>query len=153
MAVNGMQMTETSDATRVLLEWMALFMRRSIHDTLQFNKVAGLSLTQLNILMWLHYHKPCEVTSLAETMQVSTAAASQMVERMVQENLVQRVENASDRRTRHVHLTDHGRQVVEEAITARQVWIGDLVEKLSPEQQTSIVALLGDLMQKAREMD
>ena len=146
-------MTDTSDATRVLLEWMALFMRRSVHDMLHFNKVTGLSLAQMNILMWLHYHKPCEVTYLSEIMQVSPAAASQMVERMVQQGLVQRVESASDRRTRQVHLTEHGRQVVEDTITARQAWIGDLVETLSPEQKTAVVALLGDLIQKSQALD
>ena len=146
-------MTEPGEATRVLLDWMALFIRRSVHDTLQFNKISGLSLAQSNILMWLHYHKPCEVTSLAEIMQVSPAAASQMVERMVQEGLVQRVENASDRRTRQVHLTERGRQVVEETIAAREAWVSNLVATLSPAQKTAMVNLLGELIQKTQDLD
>jgi DNA-binding MarR family transcriptional regulator len=141
------------DATQVLLEWLAVFMRRSVHDMLQFNKVTGLSLAQVNILMWLHYHKPCEVTHLADIMQVSPAAASQMVERMVQQDMVQRIESPTDRRTRQVHLTDLGRKVVEETIAARQKWIEDLVNTLSEDQKKAIVELLGGLMEKAKSME
>jgi len=144
---------ESSDATQVLIDWLAVFMRRSVHDMLQFNKVSGLSLAQLNILMWLHYHKPCEVTYLAEIMQVSPAAASQMVERMVQEGMVQRVESLSDRRTRQVHLTDLGKKVVEETIDARQSWINDLVITLSEEEKIAVVKLLGGLIEKAKSME
>jgi MarR family transcriptional regulator, organic hydroperoxide resistance regulator len=144
---------EQMDATQVLLEWLAVFMRRSLHDMLQFNKVAGLSLAQMNILMWLHYHKPCEVTHLADIMQVSPAAASQMVERMVQQDLVQRVESPADRRTRQVHLTSQGKQLVEETIAARQKWIEDLVTTLDDQQKSAVVELLGGLIEKAKSME
>lgn len=146
-------MTEFTDPTQVLQEWLALFMRRSVHDMLQYNKSVGLSLAQVNILLWLHYHNACDVTALAENMQVSAAAASQMVERMVQQGIVRRVESPSDRRTRQVHLTERGRLVVEETIAARQGWIKDLVGTLSEEQKTGVVKLLGELIQKAQSME
>ncbi len=146
-------MTDTNTATQVVLDWMALYMRRSVHDMMQFNKTTGLSLSQLNILLWLHYHSHCEVTNLATIMQVSPAAASQMVERMVREDLVQRVETPSDRRTRQVHLTEHGRQVVEATIQAREAWVGGLVESLSPEQRMNLVTLMGTMIQKTQELD
>lgn len=146
-------MTDTPTATRVLLDWMAMFMRRSVHDMLQFNKTAGLSLAQVNILMWLHYHDHSEVTNLANIMQVSPAAASQMVERMVREDLVQRIESPSDRRTRQVHLTERGRQVVQDTIQAREAWVGDLVANLTPEQRSSLVTLMGELILKTQELE
>lgn len=146
-------MTEFTDPTQVLQEWLALFMRRSVHDMLQYNKSVGLSLAQVNILLWLHYHNTCDVSALAENMQVSAAAASQMVERMVQQGIVRRVESPSDRRTRQVHLTERGRLVVEETIAARQGWIKDLVGTLSEEQKTGVVKLLGELIQKAQSME
>jgi DNA-binding MarR family transcriptional regulator len=146
-------MIEFTDPTQVLQEWLALFMRRSVHDMLQYNKSVGLSPAQANILLWLHYHNSCDVTALAENMQVSAAAASQMVERMVQQGIVQRVESPSDRRTRQVHLTERGRQVVEETIAARQGWIKDLVKTLNEEQKTAVVKLLGELIQKAQAME
>ena len=40
----------------------------------------------------------------ADLMQVSPAGASQMVERLVQQGLVRRVESPGDRRVRQVHL-------------------------------------------------
>ena len=145
-------MTEPSDATRVLLDWMALFMRRSVHDMLQFNKVSGLSLAQANILMWLHYHKPCEVTSLAEIMQVSPAAASQMVERMVQQGLVTRSEIPGDRRVRLVHLTDQGKKLVLESIQVHEEWVQQLAASLTPKQQSDSAGILKMLTDKARQM-
>jgi DNA-binding MarR family transcriptional regulator len=146
-------MTEPYDAARVLRQWMGVFTQRSVHEMLQFTRESGLSLAQVNILMWLHFHKPCEVTLLAEAMQVSKAASSQMVERMVQQGLVQRLESARDRRAREVHLTERGRQVVEDTIHAREAWIDELVEDLTLEQKSALVNLLEDLIQKVPPQD
>ncbi len=146
-------MSDTPDLPQTLLEWSAVFMRRSMHDFMYYTRSSGLSLALMNVLMRLHYHGPCEVTELVGTMQVSRAAASQMVERMVQQDLVLRVESPDDRRVRLVHLTHKGRQVVEESIAARQKWMEALMDTLSPEQQTTIASALQTLTAAARSLD
>ena len=98
----------------------------------------GLSFPLMNVLMHLYYQGPREVMEFAEFMQVSPAGASQMVERLVQQGLVVRVESPEDRRVRRVHLTGGGRRVVEESLSVRQQWVDSLVESLSADQRATL---------------
>lgn len=145
-------MKET-DLSAVLLDWSSTFIRFSMHDFNRFTRSAGLSLAQMNVLMHLHYRGPSEVTNFCEMMQVSPAGASQMIERMVQQGMVQRTEIPGDRRVRLVSLTESGRQVVLDSIAARQAWIEQLVARLSAEEQERIAAALQTLNERASGLD
>lgn len=145
-------MKET-DLSAVLLDWSSTFIRFSMHDFNRFTRSAGLSLAQMNVLMHLHYRGPSEVTNFCEMMQVSPAGASQMIERMVQQGMVQRTEIPGDRRVRLVSLTESGRQVVLDSIAARQAWIEQLVDRLSAEEQVRIAAALRTLNERASGLD
>ena len=125
----------------ILLEWSTVFIRRSMHNFLRYTRSIGLSLAQMNVLMWLYHHPACEITRLEDMMQVSRPAASQMVERMVQQDLVTRIESPTDRRARLVSLTAHGRTIVEESINARQEWVDELMENIPVEQRTLAAAI------------
>ncbi len=97
------------ELTQLLLDWSTIFVRLSMHDFNRFARGGGLSLAQMSVLMHLHYNGPREVMGFADLMQVSPAGASQMIERLVQSGLVQRIESRDDRRVRQVHLTEQGR--------------------------------------------
>jgi len=141
------------EVAKILLDWSSIYMRRSMHDFMQYTRTAGISMAQINVLMWLYYHKSSEVMRLEEVMQVSRPAASQMVERMVQQGLVCRTESSTDRRARLVTLSERGKEIVEEAINARSKWISELVETFSPEQKISAAKVLKMLSEHMLEMD
>jgi len=127
-----------SELARLLLDWSSEFVRLSMHDINRCARSHGLSFTQMNVLMHLYYQGPREVMEFAEYVQVSPAGASQMVERLVQQGLVVRVEDSEDRRVRRVHLTERGSAVVEQSLALRQQWADSLVASLSAEQQASL---------------
>jgi DNA-binding MarR family transcriptional regulator len=141
------------DVAKILLDWSSVFMRRSMHDFMAYTRTNSISMPQINVLMWLYYHKCCEVMQLEEVMQVSRPAASQMVERMVQQGLVNRTESPTDRRSRLVTLSDRGIAFIEEAIAARRRWLSNLVETFSPEQKNTVALALKLLSEHAIEMD
>jgi DNA-binding MarR family transcriptional regulator len=86
-------------------------------------------------------------------MQVSPAGASQMIERLVQSGLVQRIGSRDDRRVRQVHLTEQGRQVVLTSISARQQWVESLIARLPEEQKEAIGKALRVLIDRAAELE
>ena len=141
------------EVAKIMLDWSSIFMRRSMHDFMRYTRAAGISMAQINVLMWLYYHKSSEVMQLEEVMQVSRPAASQMVERMVQQGLVCRNESTIDRRARVVTLSDRGREIVEEAVNSRSKWISDLVETFSPEQKISAAKVLKMISEHSMEID
>jgi DNA-binding MarR family transcriptional regulator len=124
-----------SELAQLMLDWSTGFVRQSMHDINRCARSNGLSFTQMNVLMHLYYQGPREVMEFAEYAQISPAGASQMVERLVQQGWVVRVEDPDDRRVRRVHLTESGRSVVDEILALRQQWVDSLVASLSAEQR------------------
>jgi DNA-binding MarR family transcriptional regulator len=106
----------------------------------------------MTVLMHLYYQGASEVTHFSDMLQITPAGASQMIERMVQLDMVHRTQTLGDRRVRLVDLTDQGRQVVEQSIAARQAWVEQLVEMLSPEERNLIFQALEQLNHRAREL-
>jgi DNA-binding MarR family transcriptional regulator len=139
--------------TSVLRKWAEVFMRRSMHDFIQFSKESGLSMTQLNTLFRLYYAGACGVSDLGDHLGVTNAAASQMVDRMVQQGLLGRSEDSADRRVKKIALAPKGRQLVEESIDARRRWMEQLTDKLTVDEQKSISAALVTLTAAARQLE
>ena len=126
------------ETMQAVLDWSTVFLRMSMHDFNRYARSSGFSFVQMNVLMHLYYRGPREVMAFGELLQVSPAGASQMIERLVQQGLVQRGESPDDRRVRLVHLTERGRQVVDESIRARQQWVERLLASLSAEQREAV---------------
>ncbi|MFN2323985.1 MAG: MarR family winged helix-turn-helix transcriptional regulator [Trueperaceae bacterium] len=71
-----------------------------------------LSLPQLGTLHYLRAEGTQSVSAIARHLQLSLAATSHLVERLVQRGLLARTEDPSDRRQKRVDLTDAGQVLV-----------------------------------------
>lgn len=141
------------DLTPILLDWSTTFIRLSLHDFNHYTRSVGLSLVQMTVLIHLYYQGPSEVTNFCEMLQITPAGASRMIERMVQQGMVQRAEIPGDRRVRMVSLTGQGRQVVLESIAARQAWVEQLVAGLSEEEGERVAQALQILNERAGKLE
>jgi DNA-binding MarR family transcriptional regulator len=146
-------MSTQKQLTEALRSWAEVFMHRSMRDFGRFMHASGLSMPQVNALMRLYYHETCGVSDIGRQLGVSNAAASQMVERMVQQGLLERTECVGDRRIRQLSLTSKGRELVEQAIDARHQWLQELPAQLTREQQAAIVAGLSSLTEAAQRLE
>jgi DNA-binding MarR family transcriptional regulator len=90
------------------------------------------------------------VTDLGDHLGVTSAAASQMLERLVQQDLILRSVDPSDRRVKQIVLTAEGLRVLQESIRARQRWLNDLSETLSGPEKETVIAALTVLIDRAR---
>lgn len=143
---NSTQLIEALEA------WSGIFTRRSIHDFLSFMHHSNLSMPHLNILMQLYYHGPVSLLALRQTMLTSRAAATQLVDKLVQLDLVARTEDSRDRRVKMISLTDSGRKLVSDSLSARDRWMEKLTEEFSAEEQRSIAAALNLLVDAANHL-
>jgi MarR family transcriptional regulator, 2-MHQ and catechol-resistance regulon repressor len=146
-------MKDDVDLSKILLDWSAMFMRLSMRDFVQYSRTNGFSLAQMNVLMHLYYRGPLEVTQFVELLQISPPAASQLVERLVQSNLVLRTESSTDRRIRMVSLTEAGRKIVEDSVSVREHWLESLMTTLSKQQKHAIAEALKTLTENAQQLD
>jgi len=86
--------------------------RRSIHELHALLQELHLSLPQLGTLHFLRAEGTQSVSAIAHHLQLSLAATSHLVERLVQRGLLTRSEDPSDRRQKRVDLTTEGRALV-----------------------------------------
>ncbi|GEM_PF-477537 len=136
-----------------MLKWFGAFARRSLEDFHRFTRDAGMTMLQMNVLMQLHYGGPCEMNALGNTMISSKGAVSQMIERMVQQDLVQRTETPGDRRARQISLTPRGHQMIEDSVIARQRWLEEIGQHLTASQKTEIARAIHILAQATTNAD
>ena len=86
--------------------------RRSAGETLAILNDAGLTLPQLVCLNILDECGVRTVSAIASALRLSPAATSHLVDRLVSEGLVVRIEDPVDRRQKRVTITAAGRRLV-----------------------------------------
>ena len=146
-------MTDPQQFTQVLHDWAEIFMRRSKRDFIQSSKDSGLSVTQFSTLFRLHHKGFCGVSEIGDHLGITNAAASQMVERLVQLGLLERAEDPRDRRVKRLTLTVKGQGLVQESIQARRRWMEELTDALTPQEHGLIIDALTILTVAALQLE
>lgn len=136
-----------------LQEWMSVFMHRSMRNFILYTKENNLSMSQIGALLRLHRQGVCGVSDIGDDLGITSAAASQMLDRLVQQDLIARTEDPNDRRAKQIVLTDKGRAVLHEGFRAHQSWLNDLAATLPPGEQTQIAVALRLLIDRARQFE
>ena len=146
-------MTKTVQFTQSIRSWMDVFMHRSMHGWGLFAKSTGLSMPQFSIMMQLHYRGACGMSEISERFSISAAAASQLVDKLVQSGLMAREEDPSDRRAKLLNLTDKGEELIRQGIEERYRWVDQLAEKLTYEERVQISEALNIMTRAAEELE
>jgi len=127
-------------------------MHRSMRSLILYMKENDLSMSQVGALFQINHGRQ-HVSELGEGLGISIAAASQMLERLVQQELILRSEDPQDRRVKQLALTHKGCRIMHESVQARQGWLEDLVSTLSAGEKGQIAAAIKVLIDKANQLD
>ena len=146
-------MSKSKQFSEVLREWSEVFMKISMRESIRFWKDSGLSMPQISALMRLHHHGACGVSEIGSHLGVTNAAASQMVQRLVQARYLERAEDPNDRRAKQLTLTPKARKLLEGGFEARRRWLETLIQELAPAQQAEIATALTYLTEAARKLE
>ncbi len=128
-------------------------MRRSMHAFFLHSRQNGLSVTQIGALFQIRHRGSSTVSEIGDELEISGPAASQLLERLVQQGLVARSEDPSDRRLKQVTLTRQGEAILREGIQARQKWLEALAERMPPHEQEQVIAAINILLERAGELE
>lgn len=121
---------------------VGLFMSHTMREMEHFARQNGLTMAHFGLLMRLHYHEPFIISDISDHLGITPAAASQMVQRMVEQGLIDRVEDPNDRRIKRISLTAEGKRLVNEVIALRRQWMETIGETLPEAARDQIVAAL-----------
>jgi len=115
-----------------------IFMQRSLRGIMGSMKQDGLSMPQIYTLMYLYHEGEVRISDIGVLMGVGKAAASQLVERLVQQELVERIEDESDRRAKKIRLLPKSLRLIEKGLAVQRQQMGQLMGQLSPEQMATV---------------
>lgn len=146
-------MTDKVQFSRITRQWMDVFMHRSMRGWNHFAKSTGLSMPQFSILMQLHHRGPCGMSEISERFDVSAAAASQLVDKLVHSGYLERAEDPNDRRAKLLTLSAKGSEFIKQGIEERYRWMDGLATILSAEDQKKVSEALVVLTNAAQKMD
>lgn len=146
-------MSQTDPFLSTLHEWMSVFMRRSMHNLMRNSRKSGWSMSQLGTLMVIQRMGTSAVSDIGDELGISNAAASQMLDRLVQEELILRTEDQHDRRVKQIKLTEKGCQLIQEYFRARHSWLNELADNLSASEKEQVSQALRILIEKSENIE
>lgn len=143
-------MTTSLQIKTALRRMMEVTFARSMHDWAHYVKGSGFSMPQFRLLMQLYYQgSSCGISQISEDMSITNAAASQLVDKMVQGGLLDRAEDPHDRRAKMVSISEKGREFVKSGIEQRYLWVNELSESFNEDERRIIAEALTLLADKA----
>ena len=146
-------MMKSPQFSQAIRSWMDVFMHRSMRGWGLFAKSTGLSMPQFSVMMQLHYKGACGMSEVSERFEITAAAASQLVDKLVQSGFIKRDEDPHDRRAKVLNITDKGRELIQRGIEERYRWVDKLAEKLTEAEQAKVTQALNIMTQAAKELE
>ena len=123
------------------------FMQRSLRGIMGSMKQDGLSMPQIYTLMYLYHEGEVRISDIGVLMDVGKAAASQLVERLAQQGLVERVEDENDRRAKKIRLLPKSLAMIEKGLKVQRRQMGELMGELSAEKMMVVQDAFGYLIE------
>ncbi len=146
-------MTDSVQISKSLRQWVDVTTHRSMRDQTHYVKSLGFSMPQFFMLINVYYKKQCGISDLSDHMEITAAAASQMVDKLVQGGLLDRAEDPHDRRAKQVTLSRKGRELIEASIDERFRWVDELTSSLDAAEQAKVNEALTILTKAALQID
>ncbi len=131
-----------SDFADRITEIMPIIMKEFMrHQTDEFYK-SNVTLPQFAILDLLSTGGESKMTDIAKFMNVTTAAMTGIVDRLIKYNYVSRARNPKDRRVVKVKLTAKGSGVVKKLIEHRRQALINMFGKVSQKEREDYLRIL-----------
>ncbi len=146
-------MTDSEQIARSIRQWLEAVTSRSMQDSMRYMKTAGLSWPQFGVMMRLFRGGSCGVSDIGKHMEVTSAAASQLIDGLVEKGLLERVENPDDRRLKQISISQKGRAFIQNGAAQRYGWVEELVASLTSEQREAVAQALPALLEASRKLE
>lgn len=121
-----------------------------IHHQIQKSEIAflakhNLTLPQFDVLAQLSREEGITQQTLADRLLVTKGNVCGLMERMLEQGLVERRQDPHDGRAYMLHLTSKGKRLIQDIMPAHSQLIASNIGQLAPEKQKQLLDLLSEL--------
>jgi DNA-binding MarR family transcriptional regulator len=131
---------------RALRLWLRLLACESIVENrirAHLRDSFGITLPQFEVLAELEYMKrPLTMTELSKRLMVSNGNVTGVVDRLLRDGLVARLQSGDDRRVHLIKLTDQGMETFRKMAVLHETWIAEMFGDLSEQDLGALSGLL-----------
>ncbi len=117
------------------LRMVSMIIRKRGRDILGSFNVTPPQLNALNFLR----HGSLTMGELGQKMYLACSTATDLIDRMERNGLIQRERDTSDRRVIRLNMTDKGSEVIDEVLGARKRYLAGVLTKVAPEDRKALV--------------
>ncbi len=136
------------DLLEPIKKWIKLTLSKTLYSIFKFSKETDVSMPQIGALIRIYRKGNCNVSVIGTDLGTSSAAASQLLHRMVQLGLIERTEDPNDRRIKQLNLSQKGLEFLNECFRASYKWFEDLVISLTNDEKRDVMTVLNRLINK-----
>ena len=141
----------TADDHRALRLWLRLLTCSQLierHVRTRLRERFGITLPRFDLMSQLERNRGgLKMNELSRLLMVTGGNITGIVDQLVKEGLVERVDDAADRRAWRVRLTRAGDKAFAEMARAHEEWVVELLSGLSRKDADSLMHLLARLKQ------
>jgi MarR family transcriptional regulator, 2-MHQ and catechol-resistance regulon repressor len=105
----------------------------------------GLIPSEFAVLESLYHKGPIKLSEIGKHLLLTSGSVTYVVDKLEKQGLVKRVDCPEDRRAIFAHLTDEGRERIEQIFPAHAECLRETLSGLSPEEQEIATVLLRKL--------
>jgi DNA-binding MarR family transcriptional regulator len=134
-------------------EFMETFGRLTFHTMIHVTKKQKISMPQLGALMHIHRNNVKRVSDLGSHLEVSCAATSQMLDRLVDQKLISRIEDPNDRRAKKLDISEKGLELISQLFHSQKSWLTKIIQSLDENEEALVDSALKLLVEKVKNLN
>lgn len=138
--------------TLALAEGMRDFYLRSHRLMDRLMKAQGASFARMRLLYFVHKSGTARSVDIGEALGYAPRTVTMAVDALERDGLVQRVTDSSDRRVKHISVTDAGAKLVREVEPAKEIFIEQAFGILDQAESETLHRLMTKLNARLDQM-
>lgn len=108
---------------------------------------------QFVALQWLHESGDMTIGELSTKMYLACSTTTDLIDRMENNDLVERVKDEKDRRVVRIHLQEKGATIIQEVISRRREYLSQVLARLPDEEvdqvESGLIHLFNEMKRDA----
>lgn len=140
-----------TDNKAEIVEMMFKVSRLMKNEMSYTNNLVHLSILQIQALCFLNQNKKVSMSDIAGYFRIELSSATSLLNKLYDQKLVERHEDAKDRRLVLITLTSDGKKLLERAMSQRKKKIEKILSYLSAKEKNELLLILKTLDNKIQK--
>ena len=125
---------------------MSAYMSRMEEEAKEQFNFKDMTLTQMHYLEMISELQNPNLTELAVAMKLTKPTITVLVDKLIEKELVYKVQSDADRRSTHLHLTERGKLINQMHEYAHRRIAEQIEQKIDAEEMAQLILLLEKIM-------